>query len=176
MLSIASWRSGPMKEQEPATVDKVVRRAAPMPAGSAPGVTSPTTPAVDGDHRGAPRRSASAVPSISGLTLSPYGAAATLVNISTSGLLAESGVPLKIGNFVKVIFEGAFAQQSVEGRVVRICVASMAPTGVRYHIGVAFKISINLESEAAPQSRADNRPATVVVADPPQPSVLVNRW
>jgi PilZ domain-containing protein len=175
MLSIASWRSGPMKEQEPQKVEKVVRRPGPVPAGSAP-ATSPVTPAVDGDHRGTPRRLASAVPSISGLTLSPYGAAATLVNISASGLLAESGVPLKIGNFVKVIFEGTFAQPSVEGRVVRICVASMAPTGVRYHIGVAFKISIDLESEAAPQSRADSRPATAAVADPPQSPVLVNRW
>jgi len=176
MLSIASWRSGPPKEQEPEPVEKVVRRAAARPTGPAPSVASPTTPAVDGDHRGAPRRSASAVPSISGLTLSPYGAAAALVNISRTGLLAESGVPLKIGNFVKVIFEGAFAQQSVEGRVVRICVASMAPSGVRYHIGVAFKVSVDLESEAASQGRADNRPATVAVADPPQPSVLVNRW
>jgi hypothetical protein len=176
MLSIASWRSGPTKEQEPETVEKVVRRATPIAAAPAPSVTSPTAPAVDGDHRGSPRRPASAVPSISGLTLSPYGAAATLVNISTSGLLAESGVPLKIGNFVKVIFEGAFAPQSAEGRVVRICVASMASSGVRYSIGVAFKASIDLESEAAPQNRADNRPATVPVADLPQPSVLVNRW
>lgn len=175
MLSIASWRSGP-KEQEPEPVEKAVRRATPMPAVPAPSVTLPTTPAVDGDHRGSPRRPASVLPSISGLTLSPYGAAATLVNISTTGLLAESGVPLKIGNFVKVIFEGAFVPQSVEGRVVRICVASMTHSGVRYNIGIAFKASIELESEAAPQGRADSRPATVAVADPPPPSVLVNRW
>jgi hypothetical protein len=176
MLSIASWRSGGTKAQEPEKAEKVVPRPAPIPTGPASGVEPPAVPAVDGDHRGAARRPASAVPSISGLTLSPYGAAATLVNISATGLLAESGVPLKIGNFVKVIFEGAFAPQSVEGRVVRICVASMAPTGVRYNIGVAFKVSIDLEGEPAPQSRADNRPATVAVADPPQPSVLVNRW
>ena len=85
-------------------------------------------------------------------------------------------MPLKIGNFVKVIFEGAFAPQSVEGRVVRICVASMTPSGVRYSIGVAFKVAIELEGEAAPQGRGDNGPATVAVADPPQPAVLVNRW
>jgi hypothetical protein len=85
-------------------------------------------------------------------------------------------VPLKIGNFVKVIFEGAFAPQSVEGRVVRICVASMASSGVRYNIGVRFKGAIELESEAAPQIRADSGSATVAVADAPDPSVLVNRW
>ena len=176
MLSIASWRSGATSQKEPEAVERVVRRATPMPKAPAPNVTPLPTPAVDGDHRGAPRRPASAVPSISGLTLSPYGAEATLVNISMTGLLAECGVPLKIGNFVKVIFEGAFAPQSVEGRVVRICVASMASSGVRYHIGVAFKFPIDLEGEVAPQSRADNRPATVAAADPPQPSALVNRW
>ena len=175
MLSIASWRSGATKEQEAETVEQVVRRAAPMPKGPDPSVTSPTTPAVDGDHRGAPRQLASAVPSISGLTLSPYGAEATLVNISTSGLLAECGVPLKIGNFVKVFFGGALAPRPVEGRVVRTCVASMASSGVRYNIGVAFKVPIDLEGEVAPQSRADSRPAQVAAADPPQPSG-VNRW
>ena len=176
MLSIASWRSGGTKAQEPVTVEKVVPRPAPIPTGPAPGVEPPAAPAVDGDHRGAARRPASALPSISGLTLSPYGAAATLVNISSTGLLAESGVPLKIGNFVKVIFDGAFAPQSVEGRVVRICVASMAASGVRYNIGVRFKAAIELESEAAPQIRADSRPAPVADAASPQPTVLVNRW
>jgi hypothetical protein len=176
MLSIASWRSGGTKAQEPEKVEKVVTRPAPIPTGPASGVEPPAAPAVDGDHRGAARRPASAVPSISGLTLSPYGAAATLVNISSTGLLAESGVPLKIGNFVKVIFDGAFAPQSVEGRVVRICVASMAASGVRYSIGVRFKGAIDLESDAAPQSRVDSVPATVAVADPSQPPVLVNRW
>ena len=176
MLSIASWRSGATKEQEPETVKQVVRRAAPKPEGPGPSVTSLATPAVDGDHRGAPRRPASAVPSISGLTLSPYGAEATLVNISTSGLLAECGVPLKIGNFVKVFFEGSLAPPPVEGRVVRICVASMASSGVRYNIGVAFKVPIDLEGEAAFQSGADNRPETAAAADPPPPSGLVNRW
>jgi PilZ domain len=176
MLSIASWRSGITKEQKPETAEVVVRRATPLPAEPAPSLAPPPTPAFDGDHRGSLRRLASTVPSISGLTLSPYGAAATLVNISTSGLLAESGVPLKIGNFVKVIFEGTFVPQSVEGRVVRICVASMASTGVRYNIGVAFKVPIELEGEVAPQSRAENRPAAVAVASPPQPSILVNRW
>jgi hypothetical protein len=176
MLSIASWRSGGTKAQEPAPVEKAAPRPAPMPTGPASSVEPPPVPAMDADHRGAARRPASAVPSISGLTLSPYGAAATLVNISATGLLAESGVPLKIGNFVKVIFEGSSAPSPVEGRVVRICVASMAPSGVRYNIGVRFKGPIELESEAAPQIDADSRPTTVAVADPPEPPVLVNRW
>lgn len=176
MLSIASWRSGATKEPEAEKVEQVVRRAAPKPERPGPSVTSPATPAVEGDHRGAPRQPASAVPSISGLTLSPYGAAATLVNISTTGLLAECGVPLKIGNFVKAVFEGALAPRPVEGRVVRICVASMAANGVRYNVGVAFKVPIDLEGAAAPQSRAESGPTRVAAADPPQPFALVNRW
>ncbi len=170
MLSIASWRSGAAKEQEAEKVEPVVRRAAPKPEAPGPIVISPATPAVEGDHRGAPRQPASAVPSISGLTLSPYGAEATLVNISATGLLAECGVPLKIGNFVKVVFEGARAPRPVEGRVVRISVASMASSGVRYNVGVAFKVPIDLEGEAAPQNRADGSPAGVAAADQPQPS------
>jgi len=184
MLSIASWRSGPAKEKEPEAVEQVVPRVAPKPVASAPSVAAPATPAVDGDHRGAPRQPSSAVPSISSLTLSPYGAVATLVNISTSGLLAESGVPLKIGNFVKVLFEGSLAPPPAEGRVVRICVASMAASGVRYNIGIAFKVPIDLvfkvpidaDGEASPQGRADSRPAAVEAANQPEPSVLVNRW
>lgn len=177
MLSIASWRSGPPKAKEPEAVEPVVRRAAPKPEEPAPSVASPTTTtaAADGDHRGAPRQPASAVPSISGLTLSPYGAEATLVNISTSGLLAECGVPLKVGNFVNVFFEGALAPRPAEGRVVRICVASMASSGVRYNIGIAFKVPIVLEDEAA-SPRADSRPAGVETASPPEAPVLVNRW
>ena len=177
MLSIASWRPGPLKAKEPEAVEPVVRRAAPKPEGSAPSIAAPTatTPAADGDHRGAPRRLASAVPSISGLTLSPYGAAATLVNISTSGLLAECGVPLKIGNFVKVLFEGALAPPPAEGRVVRTCVASMTSSGVRYNIGVAFRVPIVLETEAATQ-RADSNPAGADAAKAPEAPVLVNRW
>lgn len=176
MLSIASWRTGATKEPVAEKVEPVVRRAAPMPKGPMPIVTPPATPAVDGDHRGAPRQPASAVPSISGLTLSPYGAEATLVNISTTGLLAECGVPLKIGNFVKVLFEGALAPRPVEGRVVRICVASMTSSGVRYNIGVAFKVPIALEGEVAPQSRHDSGPVRVAAVDPLPPSDLVNRW
>ena len=149
MLSIASWRSAAPKEKErePEPVEQVVRREAPLPEKPAHIVVTPppipAMPAVEGDHRGAPRQPSSAIPSITGLTLSPYGAEATLVNISATGLLAECRMPLKIGNFVKVLFEGALAPQPVAGRVVRICVASMASSGVRYNIGIAFKDPID---------------------------------
>jgi hypothetical protein len=180
MLSIASWRSGATKVQEPETVKKVVQRAAPkpVPAPREPlaSVTVPSAPAVEGEHRGAPRLPASAVPLIRGLTFSPFGAEATLINISTTGLLAECGAPLKNGNVVKAIFEGAFAPRPVEGRVVRTSVVSMASDGVRYSIGVAFKTPIDLEFAGAPQSPADSRPVTVASAHQPEQPVFVNRW
>ncbi|MET0214207.1 MAG: PilZ domain-containing protein [Vicinamibacterales bacterium] len=180
MLSIASWRSAAPKEKErePEPVERVVRREAPLPEKPAQIVATPPPmppmPAVEGDHRGAPRQPSSAMPSITGLTLSPYGAEATLVNISATGLLAECRMPLKIGNFVKVLFEGALAPQPVAGRVVRICVASMASSGVRYNIGIAFKDPIALDLGSP--SRGDSKPAPVAVADPQEPSDLVNRW
>ena len=184
MLSIASWRSAAPKEREAEPVERVVRREAPKAEKPAPTVAPPNVsptnvapppmPAVDGDHRGSPRQPASAIPSITGLTLSPYGAEATLVNISATGLLAESRMPLKIGNFVKVLFEGALAPQPVAGRVVRICVASMTSSGVRYNIGIAFKAAIDLDLSS--QSRSDSKPVLVAAPDPQEPSELVNRW
>jgi len=180
MLSIASWRSAAAKERKPDAVEPVARREAPRPEKPKGGAEIPPAreipppmPAVEGDHRGAPRQPASAIPSITGLTLSPYGAEATLVNISQTGLLAECRMPLKIGNFVKVLFEGALAPQPVAGRVVRICVASMASSGVRYNIGVAFKAPIDLDFGS--ETRGDTAPAPVAV-DSPDPSPLVNRW
>jgi hypothetical protein len=82
-------------------------------------------------------------------------------------------MPLKIGNFVKVLFEGALAPQPVAGRVVRICVASMASSGVRYNIGIAFKAPIDLDLSS--QSRGDSKPVLVAAADTQEPSELVNR-
>ena len=65
------------------------------------------------------RRPASAVPSITGLRISPPGFKATLVNISPSGLVAEWGLALKIGQTVTIAFEGPVTPQSVGALVVR---------------------------------------------------------
>ena len=130
-----------------------------------------------GDHTLAPRRPASAVPSITGLRISPPGFKATLVDISAGGLLAEWGVTLKIGQAVTVNFEGTFAPQSVEAQVVRSSVASMTSAGVRYHVGLAFTAPIPFEDKSPSATPAENRPAPAAVVDPPPPSDdLVNRW
>lgn len=124
----------------------------------------------------APRRPASLVPSIRGLLISPLGAKATLIDISASGLLAECAVPIKVGQTVTVNFEGTFAPQSVEAQVVRSSVASMASTGVRYHVGFAFTAPIALDDTSPSEKGADNGPAPAAVADPPPPFAIVNRW
>src|SRR6185295_6562997 len=58
----------------------------------------------------APRIPASRIPSITGLRLSPHGTDAKLINISTSGLLAECNSRLKVGSTVAVLFEGTFSE------------------------------------------------------------------
>ena len=123
----------------------------------------------------APRRPASAVPSIKEIRISPPGLKATLIDISTSGLLAEWGVALRIGQVVTVNFEGTSGPQSVEADVVRSSVASMTSAGVRYHVGLAFKAPISLD-DTPPQTPAASAPAPAAVADLPQPDDIVNQW
>src|SRR5437879_2542450 len=84
------------------------------------------------------RRPASAVPSITGLRISPPGFKATLVNISPSGLVAEWGLALKIGQTVTIAFEGKVTPQSVGALVVRSSIASASSAGLRYHVAIAF--------------------------------------
>src|SRR5215813_8245768 len=71
------------------------------------------------EKRNAPRYPASEIPSITGLRMSPHGAEASLVNLSTTGLLAECAVRLKTGSTVTVQFEGTFTPATVHGRVAR---------------------------------------------------------
>lgn len=131
--------------------------------------------AFEGEHLSAPRRSASAVPSITGLRISPPGFRATLVNISGTGLLAEWGLPLKIGQAVTIEFEGTFAQHSVRAQVIRSSVASATSTSLRYHVALEFMAPIAFDDEARPATGAEKPPAAAV----PDPALLddvVNQW
>jgi hypothetical protein len=120
------------------------------------------------------RLAAALVPSITGLRLSPHGAEATLVNISTTGLLAECDIRLKVGSPLTVLFEGAFKPTSASGRVVRCAVAAMGKNGrLLYHVGVAFDNPIPLaEATATPKTEREvpsPGPASVR-------AVVRNRW
>jgi hypothetical protein len=115
------------------------------------------------------------MPSIKGLRISPPGFKATLVDISASGLLAEWGVGLKVGQAVTVNFEGTFAPESVKAHVVRSSVASMTAAGVRYHVGLAFMAAISLD-ETSPETGSANDPAPAADANLPPPDDIVNHW
>lgn len=123
-------------------------------------------PAGQTEAHGAPRRRpASAMPSITGLRISPPGIGATLVDISTNGLLAESGVAPRIGQEVEVTFEGTFSPATAAGQVVRSAIAAMAPGGIRYHVAVAFTTPIVL----------DPLPEAIAAASQ-QTDEIFNRW
>lgn len=133
------------------------------------------TPA-DADNRSAQRIPASAVPSITGLRLSPRGVAAVLVNISSSGLLAECSERLQTGSKVTVLFDGTFVPQSAEGRVARNSVSSMSPNGrLQYHVGISFTQPITLEVVST--SEPIEVEPVAKPADPvPTTPIVRNRW
>jgi hypothetical protein len=112
------------------------------------------------------------VPAITGLRFSPHGVEATLINISTSGILVECGERLKAGSAVTVVFEGTFSPRTAEGRVARNSVSAMGRDGrLRYHVGLAFTKEIPLEPfepEAAPRV-GEHAPVDA-------PKVVRNRW
>lgn len=104
------------------------------------------------------RRPASAVPSITGLKLLPQRAEAMLLNISSTGLLAESSVRLLVGVRATVLFEGGFTPSLVGGRVVRSEVSMMGSDGrLRYHVAIEFDTPIPLDDET-PDAAAGQAP------------------
>ena len=150
---------------------------APVQADVTAGAGVPPEPPQQKEHS-APRRPASAVPSIKGLRISPPGFKATLVDISASGLLAEWGVALKIGQAVTVNFEGTFSPQSLGAEVVRSAVASMTSAGVRYHVGLTFTAPIAFEDKPPPppETSAEDDAVQAAVADPLQADDIENCW
>ena len=134
------------------------------------------------EKRSAPRFPASQVPSITGLRLSPHGAEAKLVDISTTGLLAECTSRLKVGSSVAVLFEGQFTIPSIVGRIARCSVAAMGRDGVlRYHVGISFNKPIVLDIAAPEPPPVQATAAAVPVETAAQPPALVaatvrNRW
>lgn len=114
----------------------------------------------------APLRRPAAVHGITGLRFLPQGATASLVNISSTGLLAESTARLAVGSAATVAIEGGFTPSRVEGRVARCEVAVMGADGLlRYHLGIEFTRPLPAIGEDAP-----------VPPPPARAPHAVNRW
>jgi hypothetical protein len=142
------------------------------------------------ENRSAARYSAALVPSIAAVRISPHGADATLLNISTRGVLVECTSRFRLGTAVTVVFEGTFSPSSVAGRVARISVSTMSANGVlRYHVGVEFgaPIALPIGVGAPAGGAAAQRPQPVASAQPaasaqpgasslPAQTTLANRW
>ena len=112
------------------------------------------------------RRAAAAMPNITGLQLLPQEVEASLVNISATGLLAESAARLQVGSSVTILFAGGFVPTSVAGRVARCEVAAMGRDGLlRYHLAIEFDDAVTLDGE----SQLLPTPAAVKAG-------LKNRW
>ncbi len=106
------------------------------------------------------------VAGITGVRLHPPGSPAQIVNISPTGLLAESAAKLRVGTTLQVEFEGGFTPHAVGGRVVRCEVAAMERDGIlRYHIGIDFDAQLPLHAARGPEPAA-----------PPPARDVRNRW
>jgi hypothetical protein len=114
--------------------------------------------------RVARRHSASSFPEIRGVRLPPLRAAASLVNLSATGVLVETADRPALGTSLTVHFDGPFDPASIEGRVVRCEVGGISADGsLRYHLGLAFSRRITLSQDA--NAEVDAR--TAVPAAPP---------
>ena len=123
------------------------------------------------------RHPAAAVPEITGLRISP-GEAATLVNISATGLLLDSPQRYAPGQRVTVHFEGRLATRQMKGRIVRCQVSVISAKGtLHYHAAIAFD-----ERLALPNDRASNDWSSTPEADlstsaaQPTSAYVTNRW
>jgi len=133
-------------------------------------------------ERPARRYPALAFPEIRGVRLAPIGAAATLVNLSATGILVECASRAVPGSPMTVQFEGTFTPASIEGRAVRCEVSGIAADGsLRFHIGLAFKTRIAIPRETG--EAVDESPRADPAAPPPAapaPAVPApvprNRW
>ncbi|HVH25512.1 MAG TPA: PilZ domain-containing protein [Vicinamibacterales bacterium] len=164
----------PTAPTEGATLERGVQADRPRTADAIGAGESGTL--VEG--RSAPRLQAAEVPSIKGVRLRPFGAEATLVNISASGVLVECVTRLRLGTAVTVIFDGTFSPATAEGRVARSTVATVSKNGVlRYHVGIAFQNAIPLIVTAvAPSKPAAVEAAPVSPAAAPVATGPINRW
>jgi hypothetical protein len=106
---------------------------------------------VDRSQR-AERHQQSATPWFSTATM-PWGLELRVVNISSTGLLLESGCRLESGRVAAITLRGAGREQVVGASIVRSEVADVTARGVKYHVAVTFDAPLQIP-EAPSESRA----------------------
>ncbi len=108
-----------------------------------------------GSHRRAPRWSLSDLPWLSSVRL-PWGQHLHLLNISSSGMLVESGVRLAPGSETSFKIGGPGLDLVVRGRVIRSRVAKVDSLGVKYETAAAFDqpVEVLKAPEEAPADSA----------------------
>jgi hypothetical protein len=135
--------------------------------------------------RVARRYPASAFPGIKEVRLTPLEVAATLVNLSATGILVECANRPPLGGLLTVHFAGTFVPATIPARVVRCEVTGIAADGsLRYHLGLAFSERIALPEELEADGDAQATPAAIPPAVAPAASasapastpILRNRW
>jgi CheY-like chemotaxis protein len=111
-----------------------------------------------GDRERAPRLTKSDVPWLSSVRL-PWGLTLRLLNLSSSGVLVESGVRLSPGSATSFRIIGRDLDCVVPARVVRSRVAAVDSLGVRYESAAVFDAPFGAlavaETEDSPADYAD---------------------
>jgi hypothetical protein len=133
---------------------------------------------VNEERRIAERRPAALVPSITGVRLSPSGGEASLVNISTTGVLLKANVRLMPATIVTVNMDGTFRPSSIAARVVRCSVTDIDAKGVLwYHVGAAFNQAIALDdAPIATDARSAPAPQPPPLESKIPSTMPKNRW
>ena len=130
------------------------------------------------DRRTALRRGPRELPWLSEARL-PWGADISLVNISSSGVLVESGSKLVPGTATELHLRGPQANLVVPVRFVRSEIARIDSLGVKYHAAGTFNSAIDLTGPVAaqplrpappPQALAGLLTAALADADPGKPA------
>jgi PilZ domain len=133
---------------------------------------------VDQSPGGDPRYPASAVPSITGVRLSP-GDVVQLVNISRSGILVEGRTRFVPGTRITVLFDGGFSPAQMKAKVVRCQVSSIDRGALRYQSGIQFdtRLAATFPEPSSPPGPAP-APAVApsIAASSSSPRRVMNRW
>ena len=127
------------------------------------------------NRRKAERVPRAGVPWISAVRM-PWDLDIDLVNISSTGILLESGTKLPTGVTYELRLEAPEAMMVVKARVVRAAVSRMDRRGVRYHLAAAFERQLDLRGRRASGPAMTPSQALTTSTIPSQPPKSLPAW